>query len=390
MRLFESIKRKPRLTEQTILHFDTKTLIIIIKKQLPLLLIFILCSVIKTNAQFTQTFENIDVIDTIHDNTIILKLKENSHYISPNYFIVPKIDKLMGLILIAKQNNYWLAYSLPADNTYSEINIINTDKYLYYTTRFTHASRGIESGQRDFNIVDLSNKTSVSFPIEATLEQWNTDDENAEVVKSSCFSSVVFDGNELTVLGRTIGNGVDCLQGGVYTIRSNKLIKIKQYNQQRFQMMPIHWAGEFATWMSIEELKQVNPYIVVSRTTDTYSSCAEDERPAYAVVDGNDTLAVVLTDTETEEYIEQIIVLSPKINFGNINTSLTAEQVIKLYPKAKVNTSELTDDEYITLDEQNITLVFENTINNRVGSYVNDTFKKLKRPSAKINYILVN
>ena len=388
MGLFEFTKIKLGLIAETNYSFALQRAKMVMQKHL--LLLFLFSIAIKTNAQFTYTFEKMDVLDTIYDNGTILKMKENSRYLSPDYFTVPGVDKLIGLILIAKEKNYWLALSMPADDSYQDIHLQYTDKYAYYETRLTHAARGILGSETSFNIVDLKQKSYVSFPTNVTLEQWNSEDTNAVPEESSCISTVVFDGNELTAFSTGIGNGAECLESGVYTIENNKLIKIKQYDRQQYRMVPIHWAAEFATWMTIEQIKAANTYVIVNRTEDAYSSCAEDERPAYTVVEGNDTLAVVLTNVAEDKYVEKIIVLSPRIKFGNISTALTAQQVLKLYPKATITASDLTDDEYITLDEITITLVFKNTTTNRVGYYVNENYKKLQRPAAKIDYIQVN
>ena len=173
-------------------------------------LFFLFTIAIKTNAQFNYTFEKMDVIDNIYDNGTILKLKENSHYLSAEYFTVPKVDKLIGFILIAKEKNYWLALSMPTDNSYQDINLQYTDKYAYYETVFTHTARGISGSSTYFNIVDLKQKSYLSLPTNITLQQWNSEDSNAVPEESSCISTIVFDGNELTALSTGISNNAEC------------------------------------------------------------------------------------------------------------------------------------------------------------------------------------
>ena len=330
-----------------------------------------------------------EVLDTIFDHATVTKLNESRlQYISFNYFTIPLFKNTGGLILIAKEKNYWLAISLPDDNSYRDIKVRYNGVYLFYETYFTHGSRGINGSYSYFNIIDPVEKICVEVPSMVNLETYNTDTVNSIPETSSCGVKIVFEGNTLTAFAT--GDSPDCLESGSYRIDNNRLMKCKHYDEGHYRMTNVNWAGNISTWMTLAEVKTIYDDATIEKINDLYSICAEDERPAYLIKNANDTTAVVLLDAPTETYIQKIVVFSKNISFKNVSTALTAKQVLNLYPKATLQTDLLSEDEYILLDELKIKIVFRTTENNRVGKYKDEKYINLKRPSAKIDFIEIN
>ncbi|MEO6670557.1 MAG: hypothetical protein ABIN36_13825 [Ferruginibacter sp.] len=339
-------------------------------------------------AQFSYQFEKIKLLDTIFDHDMIKKLRSGTaQYLSPDYFTVLRYKSWSGLMLMAKEKNYWLALSLPDDND-QDLRLQYNGSYFFYETHFTHGSRGVVGSYSNFNIIDPVNKESISLLSMLNLETYDTDSANSIPVKTSCRSKIIFENNESTVL--SFGDIDECLTGGTYKIADHKLKLVKYYDEAHHRMADVRWAGDIATWMTLDELKRKYSDAGMVKTTDLYSSCAEDERTAYAIVGDKDTIAVVLVDIATETHVQKIIVFSQDILFGNISTALTARQILTLFPKATLDTDLLTEDEYIDLDDLKIRIVFRTTNQNRVGKYKDEKFTGLRRPSAKIDFIEVN
>ncbi|MBK9045925.1 MAG: hypothetical protein IPL74_04205 [Bacteroidetes bacterium] len=166
--------------------------------------------------------------------------------------------------------------------------------------------------------------------------------------------------------------------------------KIKHLDESRYAMVDVRWAGEIATYMNLDEVKAAYGYATVEPVIDSYSNCAAGEVVAQLITWGNDTLAVVLLNAEDVQLVRTINVLSNKILFGKVHTGLTAKELFQLYPKEKLHTDLLSDDEYVYLDDLQIKVVFKTDEANRVGKYDDVEYIGLKRPVAVIDYIEVN
>ncbi len=341
-------------------------------------------------AQFTYEMIPLEVLDTIFDKAAIEKLrKEQLHYLSPDYFTVGVYKKSGGLCLIAREGNHWLAISLPADNSMENKKLQYNGTYIFYETFFTHASRGISGSYGNFNLIDPTRKTCVEVPVTVNMETYDTDSEDAIGHETSCDSKVILQNNELHIVSFSSGHS-DCIQSGVYKIEDRVLKKVKHLDESRFAMVDVRWAGEIATYMSLDEVKAAYGYATVEPVTDSYSNCAAGEVVAQQITWGNDTLAVVLLNADDLQLVRTIIVLSDKIPFGKVHTGLTAKELFQLYPKAKLHADLLSDDEYVYLEDLQIKVVFKTTEANRVGKYDDEEYMGLKRPEAVIDYIEVN
>ena len=354
-----------------------------------LLLILITSFYTKTNAQFYFQAEKLAILDTIYDQSSITYLNEQRlQYISPEYFIVSKYRNQNGLMLIAREKNYWLAIDLPADYQYQSDRIKYNGTYFYYETRASSASRGLIQSYSIFNIIDPLKKIYFEIPSMVNEETWNPDIESERSVIKSCYCKLSLEQNTVTSF-QSVNGLSDCLGSGKYLIQNDSLIKFQHYDESNYCMAEVRWAGKIATWMTLNEAKSIYPGASIEKTTDRYSICADDERPAYSITDNDDTIAIFILDTE-EKYIQKIVALSEKIKFSNINTGLTAKEVLRLYPKAKIETDLLSEHEYIVIPTLNIKIVFDTTEKNRVAKYKKEKMTGLLRPAAKIDYIEVN
>jgi hypothetical protein len=341
-------------------------------------------------AQFTYEMIHLEVLDTIFDKGAIEKLrKEQLHYLTPDYFTVGVYKKSGGLCLITREGNHWLAVSLPADNSMENRKLQYNGRYIYYETFSTHASRGISGSNGTFNLIDPVRKTYVEVPVTANLETYDTDSEDATGQEISCRSKVILQNDELHVVNFSSGNS-DCIQSGVYKIEDRELKKIKHLDESRYAMVDVRWAGKIATYMNLDEIINAYGYATVEPVTDSYSNCAAGEVIAHQITWGNDTLAVVLLNTDDLQLVRTIIVLSDKIPFGKVHKGLSAKELFQLYPKAKLRADLLSDDEYVYLEDLKIKVVFKTTESNRVGKYDDEEYKGLKRPDAVIDFIEVN
>ncbi|MBK8416848.1 MAG: hypothetical protein IPL22_21470 [Bacteroidetes bacterium] len=131
-------------------------------------------------------------------------------------------------------------------------------------------------------------------------------------------------------------NHSDWIQSGAYKIEDRLLKKVKHFDESRYAMVDVRWAGEIATYMSLDEVKAAYGYATVEPVTDSYSNCAAGEMVAHLITWGNDTLAVVLLNAEDVQLVQNIIVLSDKIPFGKVHKGLTAKELFQLYPKRKI------------------------------------------------------
>lgn len=354
-----------------------------------LLLILLPALFNKTKAQFYFPAEKLAVLDTIYSPSAITQLNEQRlQYISPEYFTVSKYRNLNGMILIAKEKNYWLAINLPADHTYQTDRIKYNGKYFYYETMFSSASRGNLQSYKSFTLIHPINKIYFEIPSMVNEETWNTEIESDRSVIKSCFCKLSIEQDTLTCFQFTKGLS-DCLGSGKYMIKNDSLIKFQHYDETNYSFNSVRWAGKIATWMTLNEVKSIYPEASIEKITDRYSVCAEDERPAYLLKNDIDSLAVLFLDTE-ENYIQKIVVLSKSISFNKINSGLTIKEVLKYYPDAKLHTDLLSEYEYLYLQDLNIKIVFNTTEKNRIGKYQGEKMTKLLRPSAKIDYIEIN
>lgn len=353
-------------------------------------IVILMMTLNQVKAQFTYEMTPLEVLDTIYDKGSIDKLRnEQLHYLSPDYFTVGVYKKSGGLCLIAREGSYWLAMSLPADNSMENKKLQYNGTFIFYETFYTHASRGISGSYGNFNLIDPVRKTSVEVLVAVNLETYNIDSEDAIGQETSCRSKVILQNNELHVVSFSSGNS-DCIQSGVYKIQDRELKKVKHLDESRYAMVDVRWAGKIATYMSLDEIKTAYGYATVESVTDSYSNCAAGEMVAHLITWGNDTLAVVLLNAEDLQLVRSIIVLSEKIPFGKVHKGLTAKELFQLYPKAKLHADLLSDDEYVYLDDLQIKVVFKTTESNRVGKYDDEEYKGLKRPDAVIDFIEVN
>lgn len=358
-------------------------------RKILLLLSVTLSSNLICHAQFSLNAEKLAVLDTIRNQSEIDKLnKSREQYFTADLFTVSKYKNQSGLMLIARKENYWLVYDMPFDNL-SEKNIIKYNgKYFYYKTYFTHASRGNLIANESLNIIDPAKAIYFELQIMINQETYDPEIDSGRSVIKSCNCKIIMEQEMITSI-QTNNNLSDCLGNGIYTIKNDKLVRHKFYDEKNYRMSEIRWAGKIATWMTLNEVKLIYPDASIEKITDRYSVCAEDERPAYLLKNDTDSLAVLFLDTE-ENYIQKIVVLSKSISFNKINSDLTIKEVLKYYPDAKLQTDLLSEYEYLYLQDLNIKIVFNTTEKNRIGKYQDEKMTKLLRPSAKIDYIEIN
>lgn len=343
----------------------------------------------KTNAQFYFPAEKLAVLDTIYDQLSITRLNEQRlQYISAEYFTVSKYGNQNGMMLIAKEKNYWLVIDLPVDHQYQPDRLKYNGTHFYYETLSSSASRGFIQSTRIFNIIDPLKKIYFEIPSMVNEETWNPDIESDRSVIKSCHCKLSFEQNTITSFQFTNGLS-DCLGSGKYQIKNDSIIKFQHYDESNYRMTEVRWAGKIATWMTLNEVKSIYPGASIEKNANRYSICADDERPAYSITENNDTLAIIFLDTE-EKHIQKIVALSEKFKFSNIHTGLTAKEVLAFYPKAKIETDLLSEQEYITIPSLNIKAVFNTSEKNRVAKYKNEIMTGLVRPAAKIDYIEIN
>lgn len=342
-----------------------------------------------SNAQFLYRAEKLTVLDTIYENPAIARLNEQRlQYISPDFFTVSKYGNQSGLFLIAKEKNFCLAINLPTGQTSTPDNIKYNGTYIYYETTSSSASRGNLQSSRSFILLHPSKKFYFEIPSMLNEETWNPDIENERSVTKSCNCKISLEQDAITSFQFERGLS-DCLGTGKYRITNDSLIKYQHYDESNYRMADIKWAGRIATWMTLNDVKSIYPGAIIEKTVNRFSSCAEDERPAYSIVDENDTLAICFLDGD-EKYIQKIIALSNNIRFGKITTGSTAKEVLSIYPKAIIHTDLLSEYEYIFLPELNIKLIFNSTETSRVGKYMKEQYIGLSRPAARIDYIEIN
>lgn len=351
-----------------------------------------LCCASSLKAQFFYPFEKLEVQDTIWEEKKINALREGAVYLKDNYFIRSGDYFGNGVALYKKQKNYWLALNLPWDNQQREISEIKFNgRYLYYETSFSHAARGIVGNYSYFNIIDPDKQSRVEFQSRYYLEQWNSDDENAIPEKTSCSVKIVLDTAEVQMFASQLYSECNI---GLFKITDSGLTKIKRYDDINYRMVPVKWVGKIATGMTLEEFSSLYENTQLEKAPNIYGNCAEDERDGYKVSRDETPILYFIMDQD-ELHISGIIILSPEFYFRNIHCGMTAGEVLKNYPEARLRKDLLSEQEFLFIEELGIDLVFNTTEENRVGLYRYDrklsdeVYKKLVRKDAVVDWIML-
>ena len=132
----------------------------------------------------------------------------------------------------------------------------------------------------------------------------------------------------------------------------------------------------------------VYPDVEFKEVSNKYGTCADDFKTGFEIWNKGDLLAFAITDKDDKDRILNLIILSSKINFNNINTSLKLEEVLKLYPKSTLEEDSLSEWEYVYIHELKIKVVFQTDETNQIGRYDQDgKLIQLKRKNVKIDFI---
>ena len=393
-------------------------------KKILLLIIIHFYFVSKGQEKYTYDFEKLGVTDTIYDNETIKSLKNDSQFIYADYFFVSRhfdgeIDGDINCLIKAKKD-YWISYSLPFDydyrpgNSTSLIGPSENKNYFFASSYNNHLSHGGGHGNentiKNLMIVNIQETSYIQIVSYTEDMFWDTAENGEQSSNKSIMSSnYILENNHLTILNTCFDDDEisNCPNsGGLYEIKNNRVRKIKNYEPlKKGFTTTINYAGDIAIGMTLEEIQLAYPNALFSKTDNPLATCA-NSKTAIKVWDDKQLLGYALTKQITEntnvnpdsdDYIDksnektyQFIVVSPMINFEKINTNTTAEEVIKLYPKANVRLDSLTEWEHIYIEELNIELVFKTDEKNRIGIYKNERFVKLKNKKTKLDFIVVS
>lgn len=367
-----------------------------------IIMLFLLHTFISTFSQekYVYHFEKIEAVDTIFKKEILDDLLKDVELFDQKYFISYYANERIPAFYI-REKDFYIAMNLDFSNqtNYNIIGLSENRQFIFINAEGDHSARQTQFGFKYLYIVNLANNTFLQIQDYSSLVYWEPDENDPNgfnVTKEHTvnISKIAFNKNELTVLSNVFDItsddkiNYDVIQSGVYELDASKLKKTKYYDADLMKFQPIKYVGDIAIGMTLADLNLIYPYISFVEKENIYKTCAEETTGGFEIWDGNEVLGYATSNTNDKK-IQDLKVLSPRIQFGKLSTNSTAQEVLKFYPKSNVRVDSLTEWEHIFVKELNIELVFKTNESSRIGSYKNETFKKLKNPNAKADFIRV-
>ncbi|MEO5775709.1 MAG: hypothetical protein ABIQ27_02320 [Flavobacterium sp.] len=351
--------------------------------------------------QYFYKFEKIEAIDTIHQKDTINSVL-NSERLYKGRFLISYYKNSRIPSFYIKEKNYLLCLDLGfSDETnYNIIDQSENGQYIYINEDGNHSVTQSGFENKYLHIIDIKNMTYISLQYYSSVTHWEprTDDPGAfNIITEHTVNSskIRLNKNGLTVADDfyTINDSAkvdyDVIRAGEYEFDKHQLKKTKFYDTESMRLKPIKYIGNIAIGMTLEDLLLVYPNADFQEKENLYTTCANEAGTGFEVWDDNELLGFV-NHNIGENKITDFKAISPKFNFGKINTNTNAREILKLYPKSNVRLDSLTEWEHIFIKELNIELVFKTNENNRIGNYKNEKFINLKNGKAKADFIQVN
>ncbi len=145
-----------------------------------------------------------------------------------------------------------------------------------------------------------------------------------------------------------------------------------------------------STGMFLSDIKNIYPKAVFTEVaTEKYGDNCHNYGTGYEISLDSQLLMFVVFKKSVCILLYGI---SRQYNVGNLNTGMTIEQVMNLYPSAQLKIDILNEMEYISIPELSITLYFTTNENNRIGVYTDpeDPATKIIRADTKISFIVID
>ncbi len=350
--------------------------------------------------KYSYEFEKIIATDTISAQDQIADIVSGAE-LYDGKFLISYYENDRIPLLYKKEKDILISYNLDfADETNYELIKQSANKqYLFITGKGSHSARQTEFGYKTFYTIDVQNNKFVNFQYYSSMTFWAPNEEDpAGFTVTQEFtvtnSQLLIIEDIITVLSYFVSltneatRDNDVIKSGEYIIEESQIKKVKYYDENSMTFRPIRYAGKMAIGMTLDDVKLIYTDVDFVEKENSYRTCADENQQGFEIYDGTELLAFVPNEL-SENKILNLIILSPKINFGKISTNSTAQQILKTYPKSNVRLDSLSDWEHIYIAELNIELVFKTNENNRIAAYKKEVFSKLKNGSAKSDFIVI-
>jgi|GEM_PF-5034900 len=208
----------------------------LLNKGLGLAVLF--CGAVVSAQETPYQFVPLQTIDQISDAEYQKVL--GSPDVKSNTFLVSKWKDKSGsekLALFKKAGDNWIVFSIYGEQTTENVKLTEDEQYLTYVTSAKNSGEGHAESHSYFCIVDLVNQKQMPILQQSNEENWNVADQNQDgkdVVQTGCSAQIVFLGKGNLTSIYTASKDFkpksfagDCLPKGQYTIKNDKLIKIK-------------------------------------------------------------------------------------------------------------------------------------------------------------------
>ncbi len=340
---------------------------------------------------FSIPFEKLEITETNYNDSLIstenILLKNNSS----DFLIYSNTEKNI-VEVIKNEKNKKVSFKIPfhiSNIDEQKFNIIDS-RFITFTVTETHGGRGLFSMYGEFYIIDIIHSSIAYIPKFSYSEYWEITGHNDSLFIDECNLDIHFENNELQIkrhFNLSWHNNEEdyqeFLESGKYIFKENKFIRTHFFNRKKNQYTPLHRINDICVGMPLDSMyikyKKVQ---FIDRSVDYFDDYIfiHPSEKAYAINNFDFIISTTPGDLPSDRYIQRFFILSPKYNIQGITVDMSLEKIIKKYPESKLYIDLITNEEYLYIPSQNISVFFESEYHNRIGIYNNT----IEGPATKI------
>lgn len=185
-------------------------------------------------------------------------------------------------------------------------------------------------------------------------------------------------------------NESEMLPSGIYQFQDSVLRKVKEYHLMGHSFKPVRYFAKVALGTSERDIEAIYPNAIFTETNaDIYGDVHDNDKTGFEIrVDSQLLMFIYLK----KGICTELYGISKNYSIGNISTATTIEEILKLYPYATLKIDLLSDMEYLSIDELDVSIHFDSNDSTRIGVYLigDEPTRTIAKKSAIPKFILIN